>query len=79
MNLCCLTSRNDGAFLSLNQVAFGLRLEGVKEAAKMMADLVSAGLVEETQQGFRPRDWETKQRKSDTSKERTRKYRAKDK
>jgi hypothetical protein len=74
INLWSLTSQKDGAFLSANDIAFGLRIKP-NEAAKMLAAFKQADLIDETPQGFRPHNWETRQRKSDTSNQRVRRHR----
>ena len=73
-NLMCIASSNDGKFPALKDVAFTLRLSPEK-AATALAQLHGAGLLDKTETGFVPHNWNGRQYKSDVSTERVKRYR----
>lgn len=73
-NLMCIASANDGKFPALKDVAFTLRLSPEK-AATALAQLHGAGLLDKTETGFVPHNWNGRQYKSDVSTERVKRYR----
>jgi hypothetical protein len=92
INILCVTSRCDGTlpvtshcdkFLShcdkpashCDEIAFYLRMNPDDVAEKLKL-LISKGLIDEGKE-YRPHNWNKRQYKSDTSTERTRKYREK--
>lgn len=77
VNLLCLSSKNAGKIPCDDDVAFQLRLS-VQDAAQQIDDLILAGLVDIDANGARvPHNWHERQYASDSSAERTRKYREK--
>lgn len=73
-NLLCLVTTRDGYLPPIGDVAFALRLSEV-EASKRVAELMTARFIDDTPNGLRMHDWEEHQFKSDSSTERTRRYR----
>lgn len=76
-NLMCLASSHGGEIPPLRDVAFALRLAEPK-AAGILAQLHAAGLLDKTQAGFVPHNWDGRQFKSDrdeTAASRSKKYR----
>lgn len=73
--MLCVASKHDGVLPQLSDVALLLRMPP-KKAAATLARLREAGLVDETDNGLVPHNWDGRQYKSDTSTERVRKHRA---
>lgn len=73
-NLCCLTSANGGCLPPIGHIAFKLRMRPDK-AAKVIAALRKAGLLDEDETGIRPHNWNSRQYKSDVSTERVQRFR----
>ena len=75
INLLCLASKHDGTLPPIEEIAFRLRKsEGRME--KILEDLQLAELLDQTEDGLlRPHNWDERQYKSDTSAERMRKLR----
>lgn len=74
VNVLCLTCRHGNAVPSIKDIAFGLRVS--KRAATAIIDeLITAGLIEETPEGFQPHNWLDRQFKSDSSTERVKRFR----
>jgi hypothetical protein len=73
--MLCVASKHDGVLPQLSDVALLLRMPP-KKAAATLARLREAGLVDETDAGLVPHNWDGRQYKSDTSTERVRKHRA---
>lgn len=77
VNILCLAGQNEGKLPSIDDIAFQLRISA-HEAQQQFDDLVLAGLVDILPDKSRePHNWKSRQFKSDTSAERTRKYREK--
>lgn len=75
VNLLCLASKGSGKIPSDDDIAFELRLS-VSDARQQVEDMILAGLVDILPDGSRePHNWSERQFTSDTSVERTRKYR----
>ena len=74
VNLLCLSSGNNGQFPALAHLCFSLRLSE-KSLSAMIDSLVSAGLVDATENGFEPHNWGSRQFKTDVSTERVRAFR----
>lgn len=75
VNILCLAGQNDGKIPSIDDLAFRLRIS-VHEAQQQFDELVLAGLIDILPDKSRePHNWKNRQFKSDTSAERTRKYR----
>lgn len=70
----CIASKNDGSLPPLDDIALELRVSNAK-ATEILAALVKAGLVDKTETGFAPHNWEGRQYKSDTSNERVKRHR----
>lgn len=64
VNVLCIAAENDGELPTLSAVAFKLRLAEPKAAA-VLAKLCSFGLLDKTEKGFTPHNWEGRQYKSD--------------
>jgi len=73
-NLMCIASGNDGALPALKDIAFTLRIAPTK-AAQILAQLHAAGLLDKTETGFAPHNWNGRQYKSDVSTERVKRFR----
>ena len=78
-NLMCIASANDGAFPPIKQIAYTLRVKP-ERAAAIMAELHGAGLLDKTETGFAPHNWNKRQYKADvtdpTASERMKRYRS---
>lgn len=76
VNLLCLAAEHDGGLPCATDIAFSLRME--EDAAdRLIAAMLSAGLLEPAFGGYRPHNWDGRQFQSDTSTERVRRFRAK--
>jgi hypothetical protein len=75
VNLWALASQNQGALPSESDIAFKLRMKP-KEAEQVLTDLKASGLIDETDEGLTPHNWNSRQFKSDSSTERVRRHRA---
>lgn len=77
-NVMCIASSNDGNLPPLKDIAFTLRIQPTK-AAQVLAQLHTAGLLDKTETGFIPHNWNGRQYKSDktdeTAAERMARYR----
>jgi hypothetical protein len=73
--MLCIASKNDGVLPQLSDVALQLRMP-LKRAAAVLSRLRAAELLDETDGGLVPHNWDGRQYKSDTSTERVRKHRA---
>lgn len=73
-NLLCIACLRDGVLPPLSDIAFALRRS---EAAttKLLEDLQGAGLIDQTEAGLMPHNWNGRQYKSDVSNERVKRYR----
>jgi len=76
VNLLCLAGDNDGTLPCMTEVAFALRV-AESEAASIVAKLMAAGLIDETEFGLSPHNWKVRQYVSDNSTERVRRHRKK--
>jgi hypothetical protein len=77
VNVLCIAADSDGELPALSAVAFKLRLAEPK-AAGVLAKLCSFGLLDKTEKGFKPHNWDGRQYKSDrdeTAAERAKRYR----
>jgi hypothetical protein len=73
-NVMCIASANDGNLPALKDIAFTLRIQPTK-AAQVLAQLHTAGLLDKTETGFIPHNWNGRQYKSDVSTERVKRFR----
>jgi len=77
INLLCLASKADGVLPCTADIAFRLRMSET-DARSALDDLILAELLDVCPDGkLRPHNWSGRQCASDTSKERTRKWREK--
>lgn len=75
VNLMCLASRNEGKITGdYDDIGFALRLDAEK-ARDLVQVLISAGLIEQTENGLEPHNWATRQYRSDVSTERVKRFR----
>lgn len=74
VNLLCLASTADGKLPSIDDIAFRLRVSAA-DAEQQISDLIIAGLIDVTQRGRVPHNWNSRQFVSDSSTERVRKHR----
>ena len=75
INLWCLAKRHGGKIPSdLNSIAFSLRWP-VGKVRETLQALISAKLIDHTETGFEPHDWNTHQYQSDVSTERVKRFR----
>jgi hypothetical protein len=72
----CVASGNGGVLPPAADVAFALRMTEQRVAA-LVAELHRAGLLDKTEAGFVPHNWEGRQYKSDSSTDRVKKHRNK--
>lgn len=73
-NLVCLAGERNGVLPSIEDVAFELR-KSVPAAQKIVDALVAATLLDETETGFTPHNWNARQFKSDVSTTRVKQFR----
>jgi hypothetical protein len=73
-NVMCIASANGGDLPALKDVAFTLRIAPAK-AAQLLAQLHVAGLLDKTETGFVPHNWNGRQYKSDVSTDRVKRFR----
>jgi hypothetical protein len=71
----CIASRYGGILPTMEDTAFNLHMTKAK-AARAISELISAGLLDQTDLGLRPHAWDRRQFKSDSSTERSRKSRS---
>jgi hypothetical protein len=69
-----VAARHGGTLPEVSQVAFSLRLS-VEEMQRTLDELVAAGLMDRSPEGWRPHDWEQWQAPSDHSSERVKLHR----
>lgn len=74
VNLLCLASRNSGRLPDLPDVSFALRISEA-DVESIVSKLSVAGLMDATEDGWTPHNWEKRQYKSDSSTERVREHR----
>jgi len=72
--MLCVASKYQGALPSLDDIAIQLRVTTGK-ATEIMAALVKAGLLDKTETGFAPHNWNVRQYKSDVSTDRVKRFR----
>lgn len=73
-NLLCVACVNDGILPPLGDIAFALRVSE-SEADKIIKALIAAKLIDETEAGLSPHNWNGRQYKSDVSTERVQQFR----
>lgn len=77
VNLLCLASTNGGTLPSREDIAFQLRMSD-HDANSQIDELIGLGLIDIVSgKSMEPHNWKSRQYVSDTSKQRTRKYRDK--
>lgn len=74
VNLLCVASKHQGLLPAVDDIAIILRVK-VGRAAAIIAELVSLGLLDKTCDGFAPHNWSERQYKSDSSAERMKRHR----
>lgn len=75
VELLCLASKNDGFLPPIEQIAFSVRAS-INDAQADVDALILAGLMDVTPEGrITPHNWSERQFVSDSSRDRTRKYR----
>jgi hypothetical protein len=72
--ILCIASKNEGALPILDDIAIQLRVTPAK-ATEIIATLVKAGLLDKTETGFAPHNWNGRQYKSDVSTDRVKRFR----
>jgi hypothetical protein len=70
----CAASKNDGKLPANDHLALMLRVTK-QRAAAIIATLHAAGLIDKTEIGFAPHNWDSRQYKSDVSTERVKRFR----
>ncbi len=78
INILCLASQADGCIPSDEDIGFALRIDR-RKAQKLVASLISAGLIDVTETGRTPHNWNGRQYKSDVSTERVKRFRKRSK
>ena len=71
----CIASKHDGVLPQLADVALMLRMTR-KKAAAILSQLSEAGLLDQTEAGLIPHNWDGRQYKSDSSTERVKRFRS---
>ena len=76
VNMLCLACSNGGKLPSVSDMAFQLRISD-GDAQNQVDELIGLGLIDiiRADRAMEPHNWKARQYQSDTSKERTRKYR----
>lgn len=74
VNLWCLASIHNGTLPPVSDVAFRLRCTET-QAAELLEDLISRNVMDRTEHGIVPHDWEEHQYASDSSTQRVQKHR----
>lgn len=75
VNILCLASKSGGMLEQpLGNVAFSLR-KSVPKTHELLQVLISAGLLESVENGWKPHNWDARQFKSDVSTERVKRFR----
>lgn len=74
VNVLCIAAQNDGALPSDEDIAFALRIDA-RKAVKLMNDLRDAGLIDVSETGRKPHNWNGRQYKSDVSTDRVKRFR----
>ncbi len=77
VNVLCLASKNGGVLPTDEEICFALRLSEEK-ACELLRDLQGRGLIDVTEQGRRPHNWDKRQYKSDVSTGRVKRHRNKE-
>jgi hypothetical protein len=54
-----LACKGDGVLPTISDIAFALRM-GEPEAAAAISELCAAGLIDETERGLMPHNWESR-------------------
>jgi len=72
--MLCVASKNDGTLPTLEDVAIELRVTAAK-ATEIISTLVKSGLLDKTETGFSPHNWNGRQYKSDVSTDRVKRFR----
>jgi hypothetical protein len=74
VNVLCLASHGDGTIPSDEDIAFALRIE-MRKARKLLETLTTSGLIDVTETGRSPHNWNKRQYKSDVSTDRVKRFR----
>lgn len=75
VNIMCLASKNDGILEQpVENIAFSLR-KSLPKTRELIQTLQSGGLLDRTENGWKPHNWETRQYKSDVSTARVKRFR----
>jgi hypothetical protein len=70
----CVASKNDGALPAIEIIALSLRVKASK-ATEYLNKLIHAGLIDQTETGYAPHNWNARQFKSDVSTTRVKRFR----
>jgi len=72
--LLCVASKNEGILPPLDDISIQLRITPAK-ATEVLAALVKVKLIDKTETGFAPHNWNGRQYKSDVSTDRVKRFR----
>lgn len=72
--LLCFASKHDGKLPPADDIAVALRVKPPK-VCEWITKLVKAGLIDQTETGFEPHNWNGRQYKSDVSTDRVKRFR----
>lgn len=75
VNLLCLAGKHDGRLPPVEDIGFALRMKP-REAERFVADMVAKRLVDVSDDGMKPHDWDERQFQTDASTARVRACRA---
>lgn len=78
VNILCLASANDGVIPSPEDAQFTLRMSP-SQLSDFTGQLIAAGLLDQTEIGLQPHNWDDRQFKSDGSTERVKRFRERSK
>lgn len=74
VNILCLTKRNGEVLPGISDIAFALRMSDA-EVEQLIDKLTGFGLLDNTETGMKPHNWNARQYKSDVSTERVKRFR----
>jgi hypothetical protein len=74
ITLLCIASKCDGVLPPTADIALMLRVKPTR-VAEWLAMLIAGGLIDKTETGFAPHNWNARQFKSDVSTERVKRFR----
>lgn len=74
VNMLCVSSKFDGNIPDARHLSFSLKMQE-RKVNRLLGELLSAGLIDKTDQGLTPHNWQGRQYKSDVSTSRVKRFR----